>query len=79
MTGGFWSSTFRGRMENCRWNVGFAIGAEGRVYSSVILGDVTLAQTGAGIANSSVKGTITVGGGVTPGFNLNNVADPDVN
>jgi hypothetical protein len=66
-------------MENCRWNVGFAIGAEGRVYSSVILGNVTLSETGAGIANSSVKGSITVGGGVTPGFNLNNVADPDVN
>jgi hypothetical protein len=79
MTGGFWSSTFRGRMENCRWNLGFAIGAEGRVYSSVILGNVTLSENGAGIANSSVKGTITVGGGVTPGFNLNNVADPDVN
>jgi hypothetical protein len=79
MTGGLWTSTFRGRMENCRWNVGFAIGAEGRVYSSIILGNVTLAQTGAGIANSSVKGTITVGDGVTPGFNLNNVADPDVN
>jgi hypothetical protein len=65
-------------MENCRWDVGFDIGAEGRVYSSVILGNVTLAQTGAGIANSSVKGTITVGGGVTPGFNFNNLQDPDV-
>jgi hypothetical protein len=79
MTGAGWSSTFRGRMENCRWDVGFDIGAEGRVYSSVILGNVTLAQTGAGIANSSVKGTITVGGGVTPGFNFNNLQDPDVN
>jgi hypothetical protein len=79
MTGGLWTSTFRGRMENCRWNVGFAIGAEGRVYSSVILGNVTLAQTGAGIANSSVKGTITVGGGVTPSFNFNNLQSPDVN
>jgi hypothetical protein len=49
------------------------------VYSSVILGNVTLSENGAGIANSSVKGSITVGGGVTPGFNLNNVADPDVN
>jgi 3D (Asp-Asp-Asp) domain-containing protein len=79
MTGAAWPSTFRGRMENCRWGIGFPIGAEGRVYSSVILGNVTLSENGAGIANSSVKGSITVGGGVTPGFNLNNVADPDVN
>jgi hypothetical protein len=48
------------------------------VYSSIILGNVTLSETGAGIANSSVKGTITVGGGVTPGFNFNNLQDPDV-
>jgi hypothetical protein len=79
MTGGLWTSTLRGRMENCRWGTGFVIGAEGRVYSSIILGNVTLTQTGAGIANSSVKGTITVGGGVIPGFNFNNLQDPDVN
>jgi hypothetical protein len=79
MTGGLWFGTFRGRMENCRWNVGFGIGAEGRVYSSIILGNVTLSETGAGIANSSIKGTITVGGGVTPGFDFNNLQDPDVN
>jgi hypothetical protein len=79
MAGAAWGGTFRGRMENCRWNVGISIGAEGRVYHSVILGNVTLTETGAGIANTSVRGTITVSGGVTPGFNLNNVADPDVN
>ena len=77
MTGSYWAGTFKGRMEDCRWNVGFTCDATARIYRSTILGNVNLNSTAAGIAQCTVKGNIN--NAVNAVFNTANVTSPDVN
>lgn len=77
MQGNVWPGTFRGRMEDCRWDTAIILGAEARVYNSTILGNVDLGDSAAGIAQSRVKGTLLNVGSAS--FNTGNLADVDVN
>ena len=77
MTGNSYTATFRGRMEDCRWNDGITCGAEARIYRSTILGNVNLNSTAAGIAHSAVKGNIQNAGSAS--FNTGNLESTSVN
>jgi hypothetical protein len=76
MIGNTWSGAFRGRMESSTWSTNIVLGAEARLYSSTVLGNVDLNNTTAGIAQSRVRGAILNAGNAV--FNTGNVVNLDV-
>jgi len=76
MTGTTWSGTFRGRMESSTWSANIVLGAQARLYSSTVLGNVDLNNTTAGIAQSRVRAAILNAGSAV--FNTANVVNLDV-
>ena len=70
------STTFNGKMQNCRWSDGLLGGATARIYSSTFLGTVDLNGSTAGIAGSYIKGVVS--NATNASFNFNNLLDTDV-
>jgi len=73
---GSWTSSFSGRMENCRWEAGISLDANARIYRSTFKGTVNLNYSAAGIAHSAMQGLTNAG---SAAFNSDNLVDADVN
>jgi len=76
MAGPWGGSDFRGVMQDCRWENGVPLGNDARVYGTVFLSNVIIADGDAGIAHCRVKGNIVRNS--TPAFDIANLEDFDV-
>ncbi|MGI8906621.1 MAG: hypothetical protein ACR2IE_09040 [Candidatus Sumerlaeaceae bacterium] len=55
MTGGTWTGTFGGRMENCTWSTGFILSSTARIYNSTFVGVLDFNSQAAGMTQSRAQ------------------------